>query len=703
MATEPNARSILLVDDDKELQRFLSERFEREGWRVISERDGDWALRSFERRAVDAVVLDILIPVLNGLQVAERMRASSPAGREVGIVVLTGVYRGPRHRAEAIEKYGLLDYLDKPVDVERLVEILRAHFAGRPATQPEPSEPVTTRRAGSLVDERQKQEKREVERAARAASDPGASGDDPGLRGNLKRLSFPRLLASLHQEKRTGGLFLLRDKIKKIIYFQSGHPTFIKSNVLDECLGRVLVRERMISENECEESVRRMKQQKRQQGSVLIEMGVISPHNLRFGLELQLQVKLFDIFDWPEGEYVFRDDVEMPDDVIGLEMSAAKLVLEGIRRAYHHDRLSAALRGMMEQYPQLALAPERRFQDLDLSPGERTLVRALDGGERTLGEVLAQPPAGVDAHGAMALVLALESVGMITLGTQRGRRASAGDGDGVPEELLGGDTVPTVAEPAQAEAYSDAELGALLAERRGGTPFHVLGVAASASAAEIDRAYGRLARELHPDRFRGRTEATRRLAEEAFGLVGEAYVQLAEPARRRRLASEASAAAARGEREPPPLPPVEQMIDDATSRNDPSSDPAARALAGDRLFRDGERALAAGGYDDAERCFVHAVELRPDLGLYHAMLGWAVFHARGGDAGGAAEALPVLEAAVELAPVLEQPHLYLGLVLAAVGRVDEAEPELEKAVQCNPDSVDALRELRAIHLRRSRA
>jgi tetratricopeptide (TPR) repeat protein len=142
--------------------------------------------------------------------------------------------------------------------------------------------------------------------------------------------------------------------------------------------------------------------------------------------------------------------------------------------------------------------------------------------------------------------------------------------------------------------------------------------------------------------------------------------------------------------------------DDATSPTTPSSDRAARALAADKLFREAEIRLGLLEYEHAEQLLVHAVELRPDMGLYHALLGWAVFCARGHGEPAAEAALPILEAACELAPVLEQPHLYRGLVYAAIDRPDLAEPELEKAVQCNPDSADALRELRLIHLKRQR-
>lgn len=688
ISPEPAPRTILLVDDDRDVQRFVTERLEREGWRIISEKDGDWALRSFERRHVDAVILDILIPVVNGFQVAERIRAM-PRGRDVAIIMLTGIYRGPKHRAEAVERYGLIDYLDKPVDTDRLVELLRTHFEklGAPPTAPEGGASVASGGAKALVDETQRRERREVERASRESA-AAKTADEGVLRGNLKRTPFPRLLAQLYRGRATGGLFLLRDKVKKIVYFRDGHPAFIKSNMLDECLGRVLVRERMITEGECEESVLRMKAQKRQQGSVLIEMGVISPHNLRFGLELQLQVKLLDVFDWAEGEYVFREDVPPPEHVIALEMSNAQIVVEGVRRAYHHDRLQAAVQPLLGQYLALADDPTLRFQDLELTPSEAQYVESIDG-TRLGRDVLAAARPPLDEHGAMALLHALHCTGVVEA-----------------REVAAPKRPPTSPIPAPSDVgalagtsgtLDDARLAAFLAERRGADAFRVLGVTPATPLEEIDGAYVVLARELHPDRFRGRPDTTLELAREAFELLASAHKELQDPKRHRQIAAD------RDRKESGSgLQSVDVLIDEATDPVNPTMDPAARSLAADRLFRRGEALVKSRSFPDAEKIFKQAVDLRPDMGLYHAYLGWAAFCARGQTPAAADDALPYLERAVELAPALEHPHLFLGMVLVAVARPDLAEPEFEKAMQSNPDSAEALRELRLLHMRRQK-
>jgi DNA-binding response OmpR family regulator len=698
-------RTVLVVDDDREIQRYLTERLESEGWRVIVEKDGDWALRTFERRPVDAVILDILIPVISGFQVAERIRAL-PMGKEVGILMITGIYRGAKHRSEAMQKYRLLDYLDKPVEGETVVAILQKHFATiestgvdpRPAPDPEPPP-----KPAALVDEQQKQEKREVERAAAKLEPktPAAAGQTRVIRGNLKRTSFPELLAQLYRRRVTGGLFLLRDKVKKIVYFDEGHPTYIKSNVLDECLGRVLVREKMITDKECEESVRRMKEQKRQQGSVLIEMGVISPHNLRFGLETQLQIKLFDIFHWREGEYVFRDDVPLPGDVISLDTSNAQIVLEGVRRAWDAERLRGALNPIVAQYLDHAAEPELRYQDLELAPVEQGFIESIDGA-RTTKEVMKRAPAQVGERGAMGLIYALHCIGVLQTREAPAsiRRVSTHSGFvQLPESRGDHDATP------------DMRLAAFLAARRHADPFTVLGVPRDSTIDDIERVFSQLAREFHPDRFRGQPETTARLAREAFEMVAAARQELDDPERRRQIAVNlegiGSIRAPNGTDTFSDSDTVDEMrpqvaFEEAptTDPDHPRVDPAARALTADRLFKQGQERLRARNYAEAEALFRQAVELRDDVGRYHAFLGWALFCLRGQGQRAADEALPILEHAAELSPTLEEPHLFLGMIWNSVERPDLAEREFEKAMQSNPDSAEALRELRLLHMRR---
>jgi len=82
---ESGAR-ILLVDDEEAILKLLRFPLEKEGYQVVTARDGDEALRRFGEETVDLVVLDIMLPRVDGLEVCRRLRAEST----VPIIALEG-------------------------------------------------------------------------------------------------------------------------------------------------------------------------------------------------------------------------------------------------------------------------------------------------------------------------------------------------------------------------------------------------------------------------------------------------------------------------------------------------------------------------------------------------------------------------------------------------------------------------------------
>src|SRR5262249_24660115 len=81
----PEFPTILLVDDEDAIQKLLTYPLEREGFRVVSARDGQEALDQFTEANPDLVVLDIMLPRVDGLEVCKRLRARST----VPIIMLT--------------------------------------------------------------------------------------------------------------------------------------------------------------------------------------------------------------------------------------------------------------------------------------------------------------------------------------------------------------------------------------------------------------------------------------------------------------------------------------------------------------------------------------------------------------------------------------------------------------------------------------
>jgi DNA-binding response OmpR family regulator len=116
----PDSSTILLVDDEESIQKLLAYPLEREGYRVLQARDGEEALERFASERVDLVVLDIMLPKLDGLEVCKRLRAES----EVPIIMLTA-------RDDELDKVlglelGADDYITKPFSIREFRSRVRA-------------------------------------------------------------------------------------------------------------------------------------------------------------------------------------------------------------------------------------------------------------------------------------------------------------------------------------------------------------------------------------------------------------------------------------------------------------------------------------------------------------------------------------------------------------------------------------------------
>jgi DNA-binding response OmpR family regulator len=116
----PDASTILLVDDEEAVQKLLTFPLEREGFRVVHARDGEEALSRFAEEDVDLVVLDLMLPRLDGLEVCKRLRAES----SVPIIMLTA-------RDDELDKVlglelGADDYITKPFSIREFRSRVRA-------------------------------------------------------------------------------------------------------------------------------------------------------------------------------------------------------------------------------------------------------------------------------------------------------------------------------------------------------------------------------------------------------------------------------------------------------------------------------------------------------------------------------------------------------------------------------------------------
>jgi len=142
----PDASTILLVDDEDSIQKLLAYPLERDGFRVVPARDGEEALARFAAERVDLVVLDVMLPRVDGLEVCRRLRARS----SVPIIMLTA-------RDDELDKVlglelGADDYITKPFSIREFRSRVRALLRRASAPRRGSHEGEVIRSAGLVID-----------------------------------------------------------------------------------------------------------------------------------------------------------------------------------------------------------------------------------------------------------------------------------------------------------------------------------------------------------------------------------------------------------------------------------------------------------------------------------------------------------------------------------------------------------------------
>jgi DNA-binding response OmpR family regulator len=133
---------ILLVDDEQPIQTRLSFPLQRDGYEVVVAADGREALARYEEQPPDLVVLDVMLPKMDGLEVCKRLRAK---GETVPIIMLTA-------KSEEIDKVlglelGADDYITKPFSMREFRSRVKAALrrAGMTRTEQDDERPIEVR------------------------------------------------------------------------------------------------------------------------------------------------------------------------------------------------------------------------------------------------------------------------------------------------------------------------------------------------------------------------------------------------------------------------------------------------------------------------------------------------------------------------------------------------------------------------------
>lgn len=111
---------VLLVDDEDDFLEVLGERMTVRGMDVRTTTSAKDALKISEEQTFDAIVLDLMMPEMDGLEVLKTIKAKHP---EMQIILLTG--HGTVEKGVEAMRLGAMDFIEKPADLEALTEKIK--------------------------------------------------------------------------------------------------------------------------------------------------------------------------------------------------------------------------------------------------------------------------------------------------------------------------------------------------------------------------------------------------------------------------------------------------------------------------------------------------------------------------------------------------------------------------------------------------
>ncbi len=735
------AHRVLVVDDEEAVRGLVRDALEGRGYRVYVAAEFNQATKALKENKPQLVLIDFLLPKKNGFALAEAIR-KDPDGHAMPIIMMSGVFKNPKTAVEAREKFQVIDFLSKPLDLDRLAALIQRTLKDVPEAEDEPqlpavaeapplmNPPVAPRgEAGDMVlemsgtHEAQKPAPRGLSYGGKSRSTqsmsplaPAAtqsSTERPSMapRGTSKKASpargsrpFPPmpeggdleqfpvalLISILRYDRLTGMLDLSANGTHRRVYVLRGQPIFMQSNADGENVGALLLRRGRITEPDFDRCLEYMKTKKRTLQQALLELRLATEHDLATAYKLLAGQLLPSAIGMPQGQYKWRETDAFVGRVPEGNFEPHSVLFEGIKRHVHPPQILRFFKGR-EDIP-LQRTPE--FETLlpffRRAFSANNIAQVIDG-QATYREITKARSAEAAAvvpqlfalvTSGMTVIPEIDSENMLDVAVN----AAAAEVAGIGHHEASADDLEFVnnALPSDDGIYSGEEENARAKVLKG-----------------FDQIMSKNFFEIFSLRVDNDVNLTQ-LKESYFKLAkqwhGDAFAGI-------RLGS------------------AKAQLDELFSRiteayetlNDPGKrreymtflDLKAKGLPTDvhqimRAEQVCDEALAAmrkRDYKGAARQMREAIQLNAGQAIYFAYLGWAIYLGDPGSPGAVTEAVQALKKAMTMQENLPVAYQYLGQIAVQREAFDEAKKWFARCLEWEPNNIEAQRGLRLVQSR----
>lgn len=426
---------VLVVDDSATVRRVVRRTLEQAGYDVAVAVDGQDALGAAQKRVPDLVLVDFVMPRMNGLAFVHAMRGVHNLA-SVPVVLMSA--KADRIGDGFLNQTGALDAITKPFSPEALLAVtghaLSRHAQlvsesmptvpdgeddlppiGRTSQVPAEPDPTASETTQAELDAAESALRDRVQELAAqhaalsqaelfervdalAALVPGGGGD-VAISGELEHVPLGEALQMLTHLRQTGVLEVVKRGSRSAravaICLRDGAVQLAigKAQEQEFRLGRYLLREGLLDKEELELVLGRGKENRGLLGTRLVKLGYITTEELRGLLVDQTSELIYEALRWRRGGYRFKRFATRPEaEAANLGLGLSNLLMEGLRRVDEWRLIEEQIKGF-DVVPRRDPEALRAFDPATLSPDERRVLQAIDG-VRSVRAILEQTQLG---------------------------------------------------------------------------------------------------------------------------------------------------------------------------------------------------------------------------------------------------------------------------------------------------------------------
>ena len=434
---------ILVVDDSPTIRKVVGAILEARSYRPLLASDGQEALELLGTEEVDLVLLDFVMPRMNGYQFCRELRAD-PNLKNLPVVLMSA--KGDKIRGQFVQQTGAIDAITKPFDGRGLIAVvegaLKKHLEGRGRPVPEADAMPENEESSSAENFRPSRASFSEDpglRRVQAAQEFGLSlsqvmapelakipalsvetteavnlavqraitPDNMGalstlmkmltlgentrdaLSGDISVISIAEVLQLLDLQRQTGVLSIFTRQSEITLYIKHGRLDFAASRGLrvEFRIGRYLVEDNTVTRDELHTVLDNRAGSKRLLGELLIQLGMANEDQIKRALVRQTHELIYEVVRWKIGRFAFSVGSENPAATkAALSLETGGLVMEGFRRV-DEWRLIEGSFDFDEVLYHDTVAIERLGQDANLTRQERAVLGAIDG-QKSIREIV---------------------------------------------------------------------------------------------------------------------------------------------------------------------------------------------------------------------------------------------------------------------------------------------------------------------------